>query len=164
MSVAIQLDAAGGIAGDMFVAAMLDAMPDLRARVLADAAAVLPSGAGTPRLESGMSGGLRCLRFRLADRAPGRHDAHAGFRDMVARIEAAPLAEGTAPHAIAILRHLATAEAAIHDVALEDVHFHEIGDWDSLMDVAAAGSIAGALGAARWAVSDLPRGGGFVRT
>ena len=42
------LDAVGGIAGDMFAAAMVDALPDLRARVLADAAAVLPPGTGTP--------------------------------------------------------------------------------------------------------------------
>jgi pyridinium-3,5-bisthiocarboxylic acid mononucleotide nickel chelatase len=170
MELAIQLDAVGGIAGDMFVAAMLDARPDLRDRVLADATAVLPPGIGTPVLEPGMSGGLRCLRFRLAaPHAHGAHHdahdhAHAGFRDMVARIAAAPLAAGTAEHAVAILRGLAEAEAAIHDVALDDVHFHEIGDWDSLMDVTASGSIAAALAGARWAVSDLPRGGGFVRT
>ena len=40
----IHLDAVGGIAGDMFVAALLDAFPDIRPRVLADARAVLPSG------------------------------------------------------------------------------------------------------------------------
>lgn len=40
----IHLDAVGGIAGDMFVAALLDAFPDLRDRVLADAAAALPDG------------------------------------------------------------------------------------------------------------------------
>ena len=44
----IHLDPVGGVAGDMFVAAMLDALPDLRKRVLADAAAVLPPGAGSP--------------------------------------------------------------------------------------------------------------------
>ena len=47
---------------------------------------------------------------------------------------------------------------------VDEVHFHEIGDWDSLMDVMAAGSIAAALEGARWSVSALPRGGGLVRT
>jgi uncharacterized protein (DUF111 family) len=47
---------------------------------------------------------------------------------------------------------------------VDDVHFHEIGDWDSLMDVTAAGSIAAALEGARWSVSALPRGDGLVRT
>jgi uncharacterized protein (TIGR00299 family) protein len=160
----VMLDAVGGIAGDMFVAAMLDALPALRDRVLADAARVLPEGAGAPLLEDGMSGGLRCLRFRLSENHAQDTRHHAGFGDMVARIEGAPLSPGTAAQAVSILRHLAEAEAAIHAVPVEAVHFHEIGDWDSLMDVVAAGSIAAALPGARWAVSDLPRGGGLVRT
>ena len=166
MTLAIRLDAVGGIAGDMFAAAMVDALPDLRARVLADAAAVLPPGTGTPVFMPGTSAGLHCLRFGLSAPAGDHHDhhAHAGFCDMVARIEAAPLSPGTATHAIAILRHLAEAEAAIHHVPVDEVHFHEIGDWDSLMDVTAAGSVAAALEGARWSVSALPRGDGLVRT
>lgn len=173
MTLAIRLDAVGGIAGDMFAAAMVDALPDLRARVLADAAAVLPPGTGTPTFTPGTSAGLHCLRFGLSAPAGDHHHhhhhdhghhAHAGFRDMVARIEAAPLSAGTAAHATAILRHLAEAEAAIHHVPVDEVHFHEIGDWDSLMDVTAAGSVAAALEGARWSVSALPRGDGLVRT
>jgi uncharacterized protein (TIGR00299 family) protein len=169
MTLAIRLDAVGGIAGDMFAAAMVDALPDLRARVLADAACVLPHGAGTPVFTPGTSAGLHCLRFGLSAPVGDRHHhhdhhAHAGFRDMVARLEAAPLSPGTAAHATAILRHLAEAEAAIHHVPVDEVHFHEIGDWDSLMDVTAAGSVAAALEGARWSVSALPRGDGLVRT
>ncbi|MGD9883303.1 MAG: LarC family nickel insertion protein [Reyranella sp.] len=175
MTLAIRLDAVGGIAGDMFAAAMVDALPDLRARVLADATAVLPRGTGTPVFTPGTSAGLHCLRFGLSAAAGDhhRHDhhhhdhshhAHAGFRDMVARLAAAPLSPGTAAHATAILRHLAEAEAAIHHMPVDEVHFHEIGDWDSLMDVTAAGSVAAALEGARWNVSALPRGDGLVRT
>jgi len=164
MSLAIRLDAVGGIAGDMFAAAMVDALPDLRARVLADAASVLPSGVGAPVFTPGTSAGLHCLRFGLSAPVGDHHHAHASFRDMVARIEAAPLSPGTAAHATAILRHLAEAEAAIHHVPVDEVHFHEIGDWDSLMDVTAAGSVAAALEGAQWSVSALPRGDGLVRT
>ena len=168
----VHLDAVGGVAGDMFVAALLDAMPALRERVLADAAAVLPPEAGRPTLEPGMSSGMRCLRFALEHDGlgdPGSagchdHGAAATFTGMREQIEAAPLAPGTAINAVAILRHLAEAEAYIHAVAVEDVHFHEIADWDSLMDVVAAGSIAAALLGMRWSVSDLPRGGGLVKT
>src|SRR6185295_18890158 len=71
---------------------------------------------------------------------------------------------GTAEQAVAILTHIAQAEARIHDVPVERVHFHEIADWDSLMDVVAAGSIAAALPGAVWSVSELPRGAGLVRT
>jgi len=171
MTLAIRLDAVGGIAGDMFAAALVDALPDLRDRVLADAAAVLPPGTGTPVFTPGTSAGLHCLRFGLSAAVADQHHhhhhhhhAHAGFRDMVARLSAAPLSPGTAVHATAILRHLAEAEAAIHHVPVDEVHFHEIGDWDSLMDVTAAGSISAALEGARWSVSALPRGDGLVRT
>lgn len=166
----IHLDAVGGVAGDIFVAAMLDAFPWLRDRVFADIAAVLPADCGTPALDAGHSGGVRALRFRLETNQPHRHehpaaDAHGtSFAALRARIEGAGLSEGTAEEAVAILTILAEAEARIHGVGIEEVHFHEVGDWDSLMDVVAAGSIAAALRPARWTVSDLPRGGGLVRT
>lgn len=200
----IHLDAVGGVAGDMFVAALLDAFPDLRVRVLADARAVLPEGAGAPVLSEGESGAVRALRFGLEagagqghspahghghshphEHAHGHHHhhdhgdaavapvakpakdmpAHAGtYPDMRARIDAAALHPGTAAHARAILAIIARAEAAIHRVAIEDVHFHEIADWDSLLDVVAAGSLAAALEGAEWTVSPLPLGGGLVKT
>ena len=189
----IHLDAVGGVAGDMFVAAMLDAFPDLHARVMADVAAVLPADAGTAFLEEGESGGIRVLRFGLrgeADRhrrGHGKGHAHShdhhhqqdelivqpraehdhasgSYRDLVHRIGAAPLHPGTPDHAVAVLTLLAKAEAGIHQVPVEDVHFHEIADWDSLADVVAAGSIAAALDSATWTVSALPLGGGLVKT
>ena len=67
-----------GIAGDMFVAALLDALPELRERVLADAAAVLPAEAGRPALKPGMSSGMRCLRFGLEHERPGHAARSAG--------------------------------------------------------------------------------------
>ncbi|MGF1626079.1 MAG: LarC family nickel insertion protein, partial [Alphaproteobacteria bacterium] len=158
----IHLDAVGGIAGDMFVAALLDAFPELAAGVMADAAAVLPAGAGKPFLDEGESGALRALRFGLTPGEPGKGEG--GYREMVARIERAALGEGTAAHAVAILTILAEAEARIHAVPVERVHFHEIAGWDSLLDVVAAGSIAAVLAQARWSVSPLPRGGGLVHT
>ncbi|MDR3376325.1 MAG: LarC family nickel insertion protein [Ancalomicrobiaceae bacterium] len=189
----IHLDAVGGVAGDMFVAALLDALPSLRPRVFADLAAVLPAACGEPELTVGTSGGIAVNRFGLgaAPIGTGPHgDAHAPrhshehgeahahsspgtpdapvrverFVDMAARISAADVHPGTAEAAIAILSRLAEAESRIHAVPLEAVHFHELADWDSLMDVVAAGSIVAALTGATWSVSDLPLGRGLVRT
>jgi uncharacterized protein (TIGR00299 family) protein len=159
----VHLDAAGGIAGDMFVAAMLDALPDLRDRVLADVAAVLPEGAGRPVLAEGMSEGMRCLRFGLEGAVSAPLD-EASFTDMIRRIHRADLSDGTAKHGEAILTILAKAEATIHGTEVADVHFHEIGDWDSLADVVATGSIVAAVDGAVWTISSLPCGGGSVRT
>jgi uncharacterized protein (TIGR00299 family) protein len=191
----IHLDAVGGVAGDMFVAAMLDAFPDLRIRVFDDLHATLPMGCGTPVLSEGLSSGMSVRRFVLDTGAsntpmhrqhgdPHHHHHHdinhpeqeshyhhgethgrgAAFADLVDRIVSAPLHAGTAEHAIAILRRLAEAESRMHRVTVDEVHFHEIGDWDSLMDVVAAGSIIAALPGASWSVSDLPRGHGLVAT
>ncbi|HEY0885053.1 MAG TPA: LarC family nickel insertion protein [Ramlibacter sp.] len=194
----VHLDAVGGVAGDMFVAAMLDALPDLRQRVFGDLAAVLPNGIGRPELTEGLSGALAVRRFGLVGASPaaparhhhrghdhGHHHGHAHdhdhgrpepagsdvqhahgtrFVDLAARIEAAPLHAGTAAQAVAILRRLAQAESRMHRVPVDEVHFHEVGDWDSLLDVVAAGSIAAALAGWTWSVSALPRGSGLVRT
>jgi len=130
-------------------------------------AAALPAGAGQAVMEEGQSGGLRARRFRLVPPGAGTpaSDGHGTAHAALAgRIRAAPLAAGTAAQALAILALLAGAEARIHGVAPGAVHFHEVGDWDSLMDVVAAGSIAAALSGAVWTVSSLPRGGGRVAT
>ena len=71
---------------------------------------------------------------------------------------------GNRAHAIAILHILAEAEAEVHGIALDEVHFHELADWDSLLDVVAAGSIAAALPACAGRFRALPRGGGLVAT
>ena len=149
----------------MFVAAMLAARPELKTRVMADVEAVLPREAAAT-LSEGSSGGLAGHRLALV---PPRDDGrppvacpttYAAFHE---RISGAVLAPGTATAALGILERLGRAEAAIHQVPLSRVHFHEIADWDTLMDVVAAGSIAAALDAT-WSVAPLPLGGGFVRT
>jgi len=182
----IHLDAAGGLAGDMFVAAMLDALPDLSPRVFADLAAVIPAHCGSPVLSEGVSGGVAARRFSLVaiddqaqasdhhhgplhDHDDSHHDDHhhdhaVRFPEIARLISSASLHGGTADQAIAILRRLAGAESRMHRVPIDEVHFHEIADWDSLMDVVAAGSIAAALAQCTWSVSDLPRGEGLVRT
>ena len=174
----VHLDAVGGVAGDMFTAALLDALPALRPRVFEDLAVVLPDDVGRPELSEGLSGAMAVRRFGLvgavaaATDATAVHSGHHGhdhahgtrFVDLAARIEAAPLHPGTAAQSVAILRRLAEAESRMHRVPVDQVHFHEVGDWDSLLDVVAAGSIAAALAGWTWSVSELPRGGGLVRT
>ncbi len=163
----VHLDAVGGIAGDMFAAALLDAFPDLRSRVFADLAAVAPAGAGTAALTEGVSGGIAAYRFGLAG-GPVEHDGHHGhgtsLAELTRRIESASLHPGTAKQALGILRLLGECESRLHRIPVDEIHLHELGDWDSLLDVVAAGSILGALGHCSWSISDLPRGSGTVRT
>jgi hypothetical protein len=93
---------------------------------------------------------------------PGRR-FHA-LADMVRPIERSTLPAGVKARAEAVLRRLAEAEAQVHRVPVEAVHFHEVGELDTLIDV--VGSVAGldALGVERVHVSPLPLGGGTVQT
>lgn len=164
-SLALHLDLVGGLAGDMFVAALVDALPALEAHVMGAVQAVAPPGATLPAFAAATQGGLAARRFGIA--TPYRHaGAHHGtaHAELVARIAAAPLADDVRAHALAILGLLAQAEADVHGIALDAVHFHEIGDWDSLLDVVAAGAIAARLAGARWSASSVPLGHGRVKT
>jgi uncharacterized protein (TIGR00299 family) protein len=183
-SLAIHLDLVGGIAGDMFVAALLDALPELRERVLAELSAARPAGAALPAFSDGASGGLRASRFGAVPAAPQSCHTHAlrgnaaasavadaarahggtAYLTLRERLASAPLTPATRTHALALLTLLAEAEARAHGIAADDVHFHELADWDSLQDLVAAGCIAAALDGARWSASALPLGGGTVRT
>jgi uncharacterized protein (TIGR00299 family) protein len=183
-SLAIHLDLVGGLAGDMFIAALVDALPALEAPVLAAVAAVQPEGEAVPGFREASSGGLRALRFGLglesAERpyraaaprsgsvtagvAPAHEHAGTAYTLLRRRLADAPLTAPTRKHALALLALLADAEACVHGIPVDEVHFHELADWDSLLDVVAAGCIAAQLEGARWTASALPLGGGTVRT
>ena len=163
----LHLDPVGGAAGDMFIAAMLHAFPDLAERALADVAAVLPAEVGHAKLSEHVASGITARRFELvlaAEGAGARHGVETTYRAMRDLLEKAPLSEGTAEAACAILHRIAEAEAQVHGIPIDRVHFHEIADWDALMDVTAAGSICAALTGAQFSLSPLPLGGGLVET
>lgn len=163
----LHLDPVGGAAGDMFIAAMLHAFPDLAERALADVAAVLPAEVGHAELTEHVAFGITARRFELVLVAPDagrRHGAETTYRAMRELLENATLSDGTAEAACAILHRIAEAEAQVHNIPIDRVHFHEIADWDALMDVTAAGSICAALVGATVSLAPLPLGGGLVET
>jgi len=167
-TLSIHLDLVGGIAGDMFVAAMVDALPALADPVQDALNAARPAGAPAAEFLEASSGGLRARRFGVAgvvgtNAGAGHHDGTA-YSLLRLRLERAPMSASTRHHALALLRLLGEAEAGVHGIAVDAVHFHELGDWDSLMDVVAAGCIAGELEGAHWSASAPPLGAGTVRT
>ena len=123
----------------MFVAALTDAVPELRGRVLADVAAVLPAAAGTPcsRLAPVPAW---VLRFGLEghDGSHHHHDDSGSYRRHGRADPSRRSSAGTAHHAVAILTILARPKRRSMVSRVDTVHFHEIGNWDSLMDVVAA--------------------------
>lgn len=173
----IHLDALGGVAGDMFVAALLDAFPGHRDGVLRAVVAASESCV-TCELMPHNDGILQGHRFIVAalashghthrhdEHEPGSsHDhAHRHWSDIRASLVGADLDAATRNHAIGIFEHLAAAEAKVHGIAVEQVAFHEVGAWDSIADIVAAAYLVAEIEATRWSVGPLPLGSGRVRT
>lgn len=161
----IHLDAIGGVAGDMFIAAVVDAFPHLREGMLdAIRVAGLPAGV-VCRFEAHQDHALTGCRFVVDDAGPpaGSHE-HRRFADIRGQLLASALAPGVTRHAVGIFTVLAQAEGQVHGVAPDEVAFHEVGAWDSIADVVGAAYLIDALGARSWSIGTLPTGSGFVQT
>jgi hypothetical protein len=81
---------------------------------------------------------------------------------ILAIIRAAPLSETVKSRSIRAFQLLGEAEAAIHSMPLEQVHFHEVGAVDTIVDIVCAAAGCEALGVDRWLASSLNVGSGTV--
>ncbi len=89
--------------------------------------------------------------------------AHRSYRDIRARLVAAPIAEPIRARALAVFARLAEAEGRVHGRSADDVHFHEVGGQDAIGDVVGVAAALEDLGICALTVSALPAGGGTVR-
>lgn len=89
---------------------------------------------------------------------------HRNYADIVALIEGSTLPAGVKRRAINVFRRLGEAEAKIHGVPLEKIHFHEIGAVDSIVDIVGACIALELLGVERVVAAPPPLGGGFIET
>lgn len=156
----LHLDPVGGIAGDMFVAALLDSAPELLPGAAALAAKIGPGISLT--LAEHASHGLRGRQLRLD--LPGAERGPRHYGDYLSLLQQAAPDPGTADRASDILRRLGEAEAKVHGVTLERVHFHEISDWDSIADILLAAWLIEQLHITSSSVGPVPVGSGRIKT
>jgi hypothetical protein len=90
------------------------------------------------------------------------HAPHRSLSAIVEIIRAAPLTESVKQRSIRAFQLLGEAEAAIHSVPVEEVHFHEVGAVDTIVDIVCSAAGAEALGVDRWLASPLNVGSGTV--
>jgi len=148
----------------MFVAALLDAWPEAwEGLQRAIRAAGLPAD-WRLELSPARDGSLTGRRFAVRPPASGKSRPTGRFREIVTMLRQAPLEAGPRDRAVAILTLLAEAEAAVHGIPPDEVHFHEIADWDSIADVVGAGYLIDRMGRIGWSVAPLPLGRGRVET
>ncbi len=163
---AIHLDAVGGIAGDMFAAAILDICPDFWPHCRAALDAVnLPQNveASAQGHNDGVFTGTRFVVDGVPDEASGLH-THIHWSSIRKTLQEAPLDAGVRDTALGIFGALAEAEGAIHGCDPDKVTFHEVGAYDSIADIVCAAAIIQAAGDCRWSIGAIPRGRGQVRS
>jgi pyridinium-3,5-bisthiocarboxylic acid mononucleotide nickel chelatase len=151
------LDLGNGVSGDMLLGALVDAgvaLDDLRA-------ALAPLGVPvTLRAEEVRRGGLRAVRVHVD--APEAGQPHRTWADVRLLLDRVP--EPLRSSSAAVFGALARAEADVHGVPPEDVHFHEVGALDAIADVVGVCAGVATLGLDRLVVSTIALGGGYART
>lgn len=168
MSKLLYVDVVGGAAGDMLLAALLDAGADPE-RVRSAVDAVLP-GRFELDTEVVRRSGIRARLLRIRPGPPrdagqeGRpvrqaEDLQARpFRDLVEALEAAPLSEGVGSRARLVLDLLGAAEAHVHGIDPAELLLHELGDDDTLLDLVGVAAALESLDVGRLLVSTIPLG------
>ena len=148
-----------GASGDMTFGALVDAGAPV------DAIAAALDGLRLPgwRIEASHASQNGIAGTRVTVHADD--DAHSRtWRTIRELIQGSSLSESVKSTAIAIFERLAVAEAAIHDATVDDVHFHEVGGIDAIIDICGAAVALDLLGIDQ-VYSSPPRvGSGFVKS
>ncbi|MBB3458346.1 hypothetical protein FHT86_006672 [Rhizobium sp. BK313] len=185
----LHLDPLGGIAGDMFAAALLDLRPDLEAglkRTLALCPLIEDVEFEFAAHNDGVLTGHRFLVRRDGNRRIAEdqhhhhhshehhdHDEHGHVHGshhhthwslIREALITSKLDRDTVKHAVGIFSRLAEAEGKVHGVDPDAVSFHEVGAWDSIADIVAAAWLISQFDTISWTVGPLPLGGGRVHT
>jgi uncharacterized protein (TIGR00299 family) protein len=92
------------------------------------------------------------------------HHLHRGLAEIGALIEGSALSPVSQARAKELFQRLGEAEAAIHQISIDKIHFHEVGALDSIIDIVGAVFALEWFGADRIMSSPLNVGGGMVRT
>ncbi|CAM3873191.1 nickel pincer cofactor biosynthesis protein LarC [Alkalicoccus chagannorensis] len=170
----LYLDCLSGISGDMTLGALIDAGVPL-ARI-EEELNKLPFDEGEYALsqETVVKNGITAVSFRvkLAD-ASGEHSHtheplhshshhHRTYRDIKQMIEESSLDEAVKATALEMFLRIGEAEGKIHNMPLDQVHFHEVGAVDSIIDIVGTAIAVQELKPEAIYASPIPVGGGKV--
>lgn len=170
-----------GISGDMAVAALLDLGADKEA--LLKTLASIPADGFRIEITDVVKNGIRCCDFNVIldhkhenhdhdteylfghkhDEDEHHHHEHRHLSDIIEIIGKTKLSENAKNLAEKIFRIVAEAEAAAHGVPVEEVHFHEVGAIDSIVDIVAFAFCFDNLGIGRVFIPHLCEGTGEIR-
>lgn len=162
------LEAIGGLSGDMMLGALLDAgLPvavlketiatlGLAEEVYVSARRVMKTGISATKAD------VRAYGRHHHEHEHGQHHPGRSAAELMAVVEAAALDAQVRAPSLAIIRRLAEAEAKVHATTPEEVHFHELGGLDTIVDVVGAVEGLRRLGVGRLHCAPLPIGHGWI--
>jgi uncharacterized protein (TIGR00299 family) protein len=158
----LRLDCPSGISGDMFIGALLDC--GLEKKELLSGLRKIKIGRYEIRTRRVKRAGIAGVKFDvICDKHHcNEHAEGKTFKGIANTIRKSSLSGRVKEMSLSVFTNLAKAEAKAHGVALDDVHFHEVGDIDSVVDI--VGSCIGleALGIERVFASSIVSGTGTV--
>ncbi|MBM3812406.1 MAG: nickel pincer cofactor biosynthesis protein LarC [Acidimicrobiia bacterium] len=152
------LDAFSGISGDMTVGALIDAGAD--ATALVSALESLGTGARF-QIEKTKRRGIAASKFTVEG---GETKKHRHLRQILSMIAGSQLSARAKQNAERVFQRLGEAEASVHGVPMEKVHFHEVGAVDSIADIAGACEAMDLLGIEAVLSAPINVGSGTVNT
>ena len=169
----LYFDCFAGAAGDMILGALLDA--GLPFDALQSALGTLAVDGYHVTADRVVKGGITAVKFRVfetaavatgggADGAAVTPHRHHHLTHIRAAIDRSALSDAGKARANRMFTRLAEAEAVIHGMSLEQVHLHEVGAIDSIIDIVGAVFALEWFAADRVVVSPMNLGGGMVRS
>lgn len=156
MTRTVYLDCVAGAAGDMLLAALIDAGADLDE--VNRGLALLPVEVSV-ELSTERRQGIGVTRATVSAPTDAVHRTWADVRGL---IEEAALPPRVRERAISVFRRLAAAEGHVHRIAPDDVHFHEVGAADAIADICGIALALESLAADELICSPLPLGRGVI--
>ena len=159
------LDCHSGISGDMFLGALLDLDAGFSLDFLVNALAGLPLQGYELKLEPFQDKGILGSRFDVVlSEQDTSFPQIRSLSDIVTLLHASTLSPKVREIAHSIFQCLAKAEATVHGTGIEEVHFHEVGAIDAIIDITGAAIALEALGITGLYASSLPLSSGHVQT
>ena len=151
------LDCSSGISGDMTLAALIDSGASL-----SDIQQSIDSMALGAKLSVSQvrKRGFRASKLHIV--AP-LDPVHRDLEQILACITVAKLSPGARRIAVRIFERLAKAESSVHGVSIDQVHFHEVGAIDSIVDIVGCAVAWDQLGIEQAVACPVPTGSGFVQ-
>jgi uncharacterized protein (TIGR00299 family) protein len=153
----LYFDCFAGASGDMILGALVGVGVD--PRLLTEQLALLDVSGYEINFETVDRSGISATHARV--RTAHEH-AHRHLSDILKIIYESRLSDGVKDRAARIFSRLAEAEARVHNVAVEQIHFHEVGALDAIIDVTGACIGFELLKVERFACSELHVGSGMV--